>query len=170
MNMADISSEPSMEDILASIKKIIAEDTDRKLSPVRVRPGALASPASGPVADPVVPQSFSPKAINELGEVIELEEDVLELGVEEEAPPLPIERPSAAEPIVSTEAAAASRSALSSLSRLTVKPEVAGSDSLEGLVREMLKPMLKDWLDAHLPEVVERIVAQEVSRISGRPL
>lgn len=168
--MADISSEPSMEDILASIKKIIAEDTDRKLSPVRVRPAALAIPASGRVAGPVVPQSFSPKAINELGEVIEPEDDVLELGVEEEAPPATVESPTAGDPIVSTAALAASRSALSSLSRLTVKPEVAGSDSLEGLVREMLKPMLKDWLDAHLPEVVERIVAQEVSRISGRPL
>ena len=170
MNMADISSEPSMEDILASIKKIIAEDTDRKLSPVRVRSGVLVNPVPDTVPDPVVPQSFSPKAINELGEVIEPEDDVLELGVEEEAPPAPVESPLTGDPIVSTAAVAASRSALSSLSRLTVKPEIAGSDSLEGLVREMLKPMLKDWLDAHLPAVVERIVAQEVARISGRPL
>jgi uncharacterized protein len=49
-----------------------------------------------------------------------------------------------------------------------VRPEVTGSDTLEGLVREMLKPMLKDWLDANLPDVVERVVAKEVSRITGR--
>jgi uncharacterized protein len=167
MNMADISSEPSMEDILASIKKIIADDTDRKLSPARAR--------SEPVKDlPPLPQSFSPKAVNELGEVIEpQQEDVLELNVEAEAPELdsaPAAPVVSSDPIISSAAAEASRSALSSLSRMTVKPDVAGSDSLEGLVREMLKPMLKDWLDAHLPEVVERIVAQEVARISGRSL
>jgi uncharacterized protein len=162
--MGDISSEPSMEDILASIKKIIADDTDRKLSPARAR--------SEPVKDlPPLPQSFSPKAVNELGEVVEpQEEDILELNVEAQAPEPVAAVSVSADPIISTAVAEASRSALSSLSRLTVKPEVAGSDSLEGLVREMLKPMLKDWLDAHLPEVVERIVAQEVARISGRSL
>ena len=72
------------------------------------------------------------------------------------------------EQIVSADAAAASRQALSSLSRLVVKPDIAGADTLEGLVREMLKPMLKDWLDAHLPEIVERVVAQEVARITGQ--
>jgi cell pole-organizing protein PopZ len=73
-----------------------------------------------------------------------------------------------ASPIVSPDALAASRQALSNLSRLIVKPEIAGSDTLEGLVREMLKPMLKDWLDAHLPALVERVVAQEVARITGQ--
>jgi cell pole-organizing protein PopZ len=69
---------------------------------------------------------------------------------------------------MSSDALAASRQALSNLSRLIVKPESAGSDTLEGLVREMLKPMLKDWLDAHLPAIVERVVAQEVARITGQ--
>jgi cell pole-organizing protein PopZ len=75
--------------------------------------------------------------------------------------------PPAAE-IVSPVAAAASRSALDSLSALIVKPEVTGSDTLEGMVREMLRPMLKEWLDANLPDVVERVVSKEVARISGR--
>ena len=65
-------------------------------------------------------------------------------------------------------AVAASRASLASLSSLVVKPEITGSDTLEGMVREMLRPMLKDWLDANLPEVVERMVAKEVARISGR--
>ena len=62
----------------------------------------------------------------------------------------------------------ASRSALAALSALVVKPEVPGGDTLEGLVRDMLKPMLTEWLDAKLPDVVERLVAAEIRRISER--
>jgi uncharacterized protein len=36
------------------------------------------------------------------------------------------------------------------------------------MVRDMIRPMLKEWLDARLPEVVEAMVAKEISRISGR--
>jgi uncharacterized protein len=57
---------------------------------------------------------------------------------------------------------------LASLSKMVVKTDPANPDTLEGLVRDMLRPMMKEWLDAHLPEVVERVVAQEVARISGR--
>ena len=53
------------------------------------------------------------------------------------------------------------------LSRLIVKPQVPGSDTLEGLVREMLKPMLRDWLVQNLPQLVEQIVAREIARITG---
>ena len=70
--------------------------------------------------------------------------------------------------LVSTAAAEASRSSLAALSALVVKPEVVGSDTLEGLVREMLKPMLAEWLDQRLPDVVERLVAQEIQRITAR--
>ncbi|MDB5701347.1 MAG: hypothetical protein JWL66_1546 [Sphingomonadales bacterium] len=82
-------------------------------------------------------------------------------------------RPSASEaeekpPLVSQAALEASRSSIATLSALIVKPTVAGSDTLEGLVREMLKPMLAEWLDQRLPDVVERLVAQEISRITAR--
>lgn len=70
-------------------------------------------------------------------------------------------------PIVSASAAAASRGALDSLSRLMVKPEPGSDGSLEGLVREMLRPMLTEWLDANLPELVETMVAKEIKRITG---
>jgi cell pole-organizing protein PopZ len=73
-----------------------------------------------------------------------------------------------AEKIISDEAAEASRARLASLSRLVIKPEVAGSDTLEGLVREMLKPMLRDWLDTNLPDLVEAMVAKEIARITGQ--
>ncbi|RYG86913.1 MAG: DUF2497 domain-containing protein, partial [Alphaproteobacteria bacterium] len=73
-----------------------------------------------------------------------------------------------AEPILSERAAEATRGPLEALSRMVVKPDIAGSDTLEGLVRELLKPMLRDWLDANLPQVVESMVAKEISRITGR--
>jgi cell pole-organizing protein PopZ len=40
--------------------------------------------------------------------------------------------------------------------------------TLEDLVREMLKPMLKAWLDANLPDMVERLVRAEIERLSRR--
>ena len=78
-------------------------------------------------------------------------------------------RTPAAEPaIVSERAAEASRGPLEALSRMVVKPETPGADTLEGMVREMLRPMLRDWLDANLPELVETMVAREIKRITGR--
>ena len=158
--MGDLSNEPSMEDILASIKKIISEDGDSKVAPSLKREAVSFSPNGAATEQTVVQEP-------------EAEADVLDLNAEDEAAPTIEERPPAvAAPtsIVSPDAAAASRSALASLSHMLVKPEVEGSDTLQGLVREMLKPMMKEWLDEHLPEVVERIVAQEVGRISGRVL
>ncbi|MFD1788751.1 DUF2497 domain-containing protein [Sphingomonas floccifaciens] len=76
--------------------------------------------------------------------------------------------PPRAESIVSPDTAQASRGPLEALSRMIVKPENPGSDTLEGMVREMLRPMLRDWLDANLPSMVEAMVAKEIARISGR--
>ena len=135
--MGGAAHEPSMEEILSSIKKIIAEDDGRAQPAPKARSRAVSSDAAAPSAD-------ADDTVLELTEAVVVEQ------------------------IVSADAAAASRQALSSLSRLIVKPDIAGADTLEGLVREMLKPMLKDWLDAHLPEIVERVVAQEVARITGQ--
>jgi len=137
--MADKATEPSMEEILSSIKMIIAEDNAKAAPAPRQRSRAEPSP--------LAPAKERPEA------VLDLTEDA---------------DASTATPIMSSDALAASRQALSNLSQLIVKPESAGSDTLEGLVREMLKPMLKDWLDAHLPALVERVVAQEVARITGQ--
>ena len=135
--MGGAAHEPSMEEILSSIKKIIAEDDGRAQPAPKARSRAASSDAAAPSAD-------ADDTVLELTDAVVVEQ------------------------IVSADAAAASRQALSSLSRLIVKPDIAGADTLEGLVREMLKPMLKDWLDAHLPEIVERVVAQEVARITGQ--
>ena len=68
---------------------------------------------------------------------------------------------------MSQETAQATRGALDALSRLLVKPEPDSDGTLEGLVREMLRPMLREWLDANLPGLVESIVAREIAKITG---
>lgn len=154
--MTDISNEPTMEDILSSIKKIISEDSAKVLAAPRPRRGAAREEAAPqPVADPQTSAA-------------EIDDDILELT---EASPEP---EAIAEPapfaLVSPTAETASRSALDALSALVVKPEVHGTDTLEGLVREMLRPMLREWLDANLPELVENLVSKEISRITGKSL
>ena len=153
MKMGDVSAEPSMEDILSSIKRIIAEEGDGSAAKAR----RAARPASEPKPAP------SAEAESESDEVLELSD------------PVPTPKPDAKltsqgrrEQILSEQAAQASRGALESLSRLVVKPEVAGSDTLQGLVEDMLRPMLRDWLDANLPELVEKMVAREITRITGQ--
>ena len=73
-----------------------------------------------------------------------------------------------AEALVSPVAAETSRAQLEALSSVVVTANPAGSDTLEGLVREMLRPMLAEWLDAKLPAMVERLVAVEIERITAR--
>ena len=168
--MGGVTNEPSMEDILSSIKKIIAEDSTKPtgFTRTRSRPAEKTVEAEEPVADAFVADA----------DIVDSDDDILELTqsapvdmpAAEQPAPVAHAAPEATveSPIVSTVAVEASRHALASLSKMVVKPEVAGSDTLEGMVRDMLKPMLKDWLDTNLPEIVERMVAQEVARISGR--
>ncbi len=143
--MADAGHEPSMEEILSSIKRIIAEDGQAGLS----APRSKRSVALAPDVD-----------------VLELTETAptQPAAAMQEEPVMPSEPVT----LVSPKAAEASRTSLAALSKLVVKPEVAGSDTLEGMVRDMLKPMLADWLDANLPAVVERLVAHEIARIADR--
>lgn len=134
--MGDIQQDPSMEEILASIKRVIAEDS-------RV-PGVAARARRG------VPPEPPPAS----------EEDVLELD-----DPVP-ETPG----LMSSDAAAASRERLAALSALRQREIPADTGPLEAVVREMLKPMLKEWLDEHLPAIVEQLVTREIARITGRSL
>ncbi|MES2989747.1 MAG: DUF2497 domain-containing protein [Pseudomonadota bacterium] len=161
--MGDISTEPSMEEILSSIKRIIAEEGDAAVS-TRTRRGGRTGQAVTPRADvDEVLELSDPVAEEPFGELPELtQEKPMPMGT-----PTPPE-PAQAKPILSERTAEATRGPLEALSRMVVKPEIAGSDSLEGLVRELLKPMLSEWLDANLPQIVESMVAKEISRITGR--
>lgn len=134
--------EPSMEEILASIKRIIAED----------------APASSP-------RSPQPDDILELTEDAAITPAAPTSGLAEEEDD--------AEPLLADSAAASLRGSLAALATLSepgVPPQIVrqGETSLEGLVRELLRPMLKEWLNANLPTMVESIVAREISRVVKR--
>ena len=155
--VGDVSNEPSMEEILSSIKRIIAEDSEASLSPPRSRRAAVVQPVADPLPEP--------SSDDDEPEVLELTETVApEAAAEEIVVPVIEAKPT----LVSDKTAEASRSSLAALSALVVKPDVTGSDTLEGMVREMLKPMLAEWLESRLPDVVERMVAQEIRRITDR--
>ncbi|WP_332888447.1 DUF2497 domain-containing protein [Allosphingosinicella deserti] len=128
-----------MEDILASIKRVIAED-----GRVSARPARGGRPTAAPPAPP-------PPAP---------EDDVLELSD-------PVDE---GHGLVSEDAAAASARSLAALSALKESSQALpqGDGPLEAVVREMLKPMLKDWLDQHLPDMVEELVTREIARITGK--
>ena len=73
--------------------------------------------------------------------------------------------------LMSNDVAAASRQRLAALSTLRQRAEApVDSGALEAVVRDMLRPMLKDWLDEHLPGIVEQLVTREIARITGRSL
>lgn len=162
-----------MEDILSSIKRIIAEENDA--IPGRAKRPARQLPARSD------PEPFGHDEILELSEPVPEPEYAREPApryvpapvappvapAPVAAAPAPVAEP-APESLVSTRTAEASRSPLDALSRLVVKPDVTGSDTLEGVVREMLRPMLRDWLDANLPAMVETMVAREIDRITGK--
>lgn len=137
--MGDMSREPSMEDILSSIRRVIARDEAPGVRPAR--------PAQS--------------------------EDILELNDEEIAADT---APDGEEELVSAASADAARQSLDALNAVLTPatneapaPATAGR-SMEDVVLEALRPMLKQWLDTNLPPLVEAMVAKEISRITGRRL
>ncbi len=175
--MGDISAEPSMEDILSSIKRIIAEEGEG-IPPRQRRPQRPATTTTATMTP-------APEMTDRTAPVLELSEPMPLPPLEPlRAQPAPLYRPSApaaaapgpaappqtvdAPAIMSQQAAAASRGSLEALSKLMVKPEADGDGTLEGLVREMLRPMLRDWLDANLPGLVETMVAREIEKITNQ--
>lgn len=139
-----------MEEILASIKKVIAED-GRPVPAGRTRPGKPAAQAEPDGADPAV---AAPEA--ELDE-----DDVLEL-----SNPLPPDPG-----LISDNVTAATRNSLAALAAVRgprhFEPQPQ-EGPLEAVVKEMLRPMLKEWLDTRLPEMVEDMVSKEIARITGK--
>lgn len=136
--------EPSMEDILASIKKVIAEEKELRTT---------ARPLDAIEDEPLPEESAG------------AEDDVLELN-EPLAPSIDL-----GPPLVDEEIAGQSRHALEQLQTVAATiPAAPQVNPLEDMVREMLRPMMKQWLDEHLPQMVEEHVKREISRITGRPL
>jgi cell pole-organizing protein PopZ len=133
-----------MEDILASIKKVIAEEKELRTT---VRPVES-------VEDEPLPE-----------ESAAADEDVLELD-QPLAPPMDL-----GPPLIDEEIAGHSRQALEQLQTVAATvPPPSTVNPLEEIIRGMLRPMLKQWLDDHLPQMVDEHVKREISRITGRPL
>jgi len=147
-------AEPSMEEILASIRRIISEEEQ---------------PASEPVLEL---SSVEPPPIDEEDDI------VFETEYPDPAPVVPpapesrapmaaiIETPTAPlEPILSQPTANATAGALARLAG-TLRIADTPNQTVEGVVRELLKPMLKEWLDRNLQSIVEARVEAELERIA----
>jgi uncharacterized protein len=213
------ASEPSMEEILASIRRIIADDDATKSPAAAEAPKSFAEPPAPPPAPPPAmaaapaparapdPSAFDepvpppPAAENvadaddQPGDVLELTESMTaaepvpsepapaaaapqfrtidadsDVGFDETPepppPPPPQVRPARAEErpkLLSPATSAAVDSAFNTLAQTVL---VQNARTLEDLVREMLRPMLKSWLDDNLPSLVERLVRAEIDRVS----
>ena len=147
--MQSAGREPSMEDILASIKKVIAEEKE-----LRTTVRAAGSAGEDEHSDELPEDSSAP------------EHHVLHL--DQPLPP-PVDL---GPPLIDEQAAGKSRQALEQLQTVaaTVPPPGPSANPLEDMIREMLRPMLKQWLDEHLPQMVDEHVKREISRITGRPV
>jgi hypothetical protein len=148
------AGDPSMEDILASIRRILSED----------EPAADASPAAAAEAEP--PPPAPPPA----DDVLALDSSML-VDTPPPAPvPPPLPRPSATDALIAPETEAAVASTMGGLLRTLGDhvPVYRGGPSIEDIVREEIRPLLKQWLDTHLQPLVERQVRVELERIVGR--
>lgn len=167
--------EPSVEVILDSIKRVIARDAHEAEKATRARR-----------LEDLVYKQEAPEPADE-----EEAEDVLDLGVvgsalhEDDAEANLIEDTESPEDdfddedldeeesLTTDRAAEAMRQSLAALAMLSdppARPQIvrSGETSLEGLVREMMRPMLAQWLDANLPQIVERMVEAEIARIARK--
>lgn len=157
---AEQPGDPSMEDILASIRRILSDDEAGA-----VPAPAAASPPSPPGAEPVV---------------LTLQESMIVS--EPEPPPSPPAEPAptmAAAPPMSEPknepAADSAHGSVAAMLRSLIAERGAmavhrSGPTIEDLVREEIRPLLSQWLDANLPPLVERLVRAEVERAVGRAL
>jgi uncharacterized protein len=208
MNQPAKAQEPSMEEILASIRRIIADDDSKPPPrpqtaapkpaappprPVQPPPKPMAPPEPAPLrAEELLAQMEPPAPEPEPEDILDLTEQMAETATEppsfqtidgqsdvvfadpQPEPPPPPPRPAQAPPqfyappppagdLLSASTTAAVDSAFNALAQTVL---VQNARTLEDLVREMLRPMLKGWLDDNLPGMVERIVKAEIERVA----
>lgn len=146
--MTQADHDPSMEEILASIRKVIDEDKELQ---------GLAPATTAKRADSREQEEAAPEE-----DVLELDQPLVDLAAAADPGP----------PLVSDSAADSSRQSLAALAdaAASAPPPEPQSNPLEAMVREMLRPILKEWLDDHLPEIVDSHVKREIARITGKPL
>jgi len=174
LHRAQRAYEPSMEEILASIRNIIADEKSGVGRP-HDDPGgpsvAAAAPpmptlASAPLVTSVATEAPSPAPPPP--RVVWQQPSVEQRAVAAEAPEAPqapVEPPPTVEEesLISRETdAAVSRS----FDTLAVGLTMQNPAMLEAIVRDMIRPMLKTWLDDNLPSIVERLVRAEIQRVA----
>jgi cell pole-organizing protein PopZ len=163
-----------MEEILASIRRIISEDdappaaaaetpphAEQPPTPVTPEPEpqveAVAPPPPPPVAEPEEEELELTEKVETHGDL-----DVYTPSAPAEPPPTPAVADVA--PLVSDRAAEAAASAFGQLSAAIAMP--SEGRTLEDVVRELLRPLLQQWLDNNLPGIVQQAVEAEVARIA----
>jgi len=171
--------EPSMEDILTSIRKILSEEGTEG-----------ADDAAGPEGEKVMEREDSPETKSDIGvdftesesdrqppdtEPVEPEPAAEPAGSAEDDNILlltPEMRAPAAASVMSSATAEASADALSQLARAILDHRdinIGSRDvTLEAMVRQMLRPLLKEWLDRNLPYLIERLVKKEIDVMINR--
>ncbi len=150
------AGEPSVEEILESIKKVIARDN---------RAGAAEERRERESRGMTSPAAEEDDGVLDLAENGEFVDEI------EDAAPDTVETAEA--PLVTEVARSSMRDSLTALAMLAepgAPPQIvrSGETSLEGLTRELLRPALAEWLDKNLPPLVERLVAAEIARIVGK--
>ena len=187
------SQEPTMEEILASIRRIISEDDapaeEAKAEAPEAEPAPAAEapapePEPEPESAPEPEPTFTAEAEAEDDEVLELTDRVDQVGdldvyspttapaaaepesaaYAPEPPAADYDEPESDEGLLSQTAATAAASAFGQLSAAIGMPH--SDRTLEDVVRELLRPLLKQWLDDNLPRIVEASVREEVERIA----
>jgi cell pole-organizing protein PopZ len=156
------AGEPSVEEILESIKKVIARDNRTEAAQQRQRRENEGVVTAQTISQPLAPER---PRVHEVLELTEAETAPMD----EEQTPERADEPA----LVAPEAVASMRDSLAALAVLAepgAAPQIvrSGETSLEGLTRELLRPMLAEWLDKNLPAMVEKMVAAEIAKISGR--
>lgn len=144
--------EPSVEEILASIKNVIARDNREDAAQER--------------------RERSERGLTKVAKALDADTDeVLELDAAAAIADDHVDEGES--PLLSANVANSMRESLAALAMLAepgVPPQIvrSGETSLEALTRELLRPALAEWLDKNLPPLVERMVAAEIARIVGK--
>ena len=164
-----------MEEILASIRKIISEDVALPITP-RTAPRELAPEPRvvAPVSRPTGEFSLSPPpAAPRIPRIDPSFAAPPRAPEPEPLRPLPPARPVEApvvmedEGLISDQTGSVVSAAFKTLS--AARPVMPGPEVMEAMARELLRPMLKEWLDDHLPTIVERLVRAEIERVARGP-
>ena len=141
-------NEASVEEILESIKKVIARD-NREM----------------PAAPRIAPESNTGMTAGSSEDVLDLADmEFAEASEEEAQDDVPLTT------VTVRESMRENFESLAMLAEPGARPQLvrSGETSLEGLVRDMLRPMLAEWLDTNLPGMVEKMVQAEIARIAGK--